>query len=60
MIHSDAYLTELTWHCLRFGALTKVKLNIPQLRLAKLAQLDGYLHEQDVPGLIPTGGNNFC
>ena len=37
-----------------------MKLNIPQLTLAKLAQLGRHQSKiQELPGSIPTGGNFF-
>ena len=40
------------------GAKTKVKLNIPQLTLAKLAQSGRYQSgSQNVPGAVPARGN---
>ena len=47
------------------GALTKVKLNTPQLTLAKLTQSGRYQSgSQEVPSSIPSGGifllNSFC
>ena len=40
---------------------TKVKLNIPQLTLARLAQTGRHQSgSQEVPGLTPTEGNIFA
>ena len=43
------------------GAQTKVKLNIPQLTLAKLVQSDRHQsRKKEVPGSIPTRDNFNC
>ena len=72
MIHSHAYLTELTWQVLNEGYLTLVSAQINfgtyDVRILRVAVLEAMLAQssqhhsgsQKVPGSIPTGGNICC
>ena len=55
--HALLILAKLSKSKKSIGATTKVKLNIPQLTLVKLAQLGRHQSgSHEVPGSIPIGG----
>ena len=62
-LYSHALLIDKLLYLLIKGSINasiKMKLNISQLTLAKLAQLGRHQsRSQEIPGSIPTGGNIF-